>query len=322
MFVMLRVYAVFTFACALLIFFGLSAARAIGSMIPPAEGVILYVAHTQFSPQRDLYALDAARGLVVLVMSRTTGGAYNVLQQNRWLFFVANPNSFEYAASLVVLRVDASRAHIIERREIGQTNTVSVGGEDGQGWISLSTGQSRLLFARFGPGLFMWDLESDIRHTVWEEEVSAFGWAAENDSRIAFIAVTNYGNHFLCLANIPSLEVNCGQQFLNVPSATGLVWSAQHDLIAYACGPIGILPNYGVCLVDPDERIPPRRIDLPCTGSMRSAPSWSPDGTQLLAACSNGNEVSQVYRVDLATGEEVRLLQTPTDNHSPVWVRH
>ncbi len=71
-------------------------------------------------------------------------------------------------------------------------------------------------------------------------------------------------------------------------------------------------------LVAGDSSAPPKRLTT--AKGTESSPAWNPDSTRIaFSAKRDGDEVSQIYLLDLSGGEARRLTQSPAAARTPKW---
>lgn len=140
-------------------------------------------------------------------------------------------------------------------------------------------------------------------------------WSPRGDPRIIFLSIRNRNQDVYMLEVGPNGTYDNGRRVTTArDSEYAAVWSpasAGQRAIAYVSARQGNIDIYVRDLTTGEER---RVTSHP---AIDSAPSWSPDGTQL-AFHSNRDGRSQIYVTTLA-GDARQLTTHPSENTGPIW---
>lgn len=96
-------------------------------------------------------------------------------------------------------------------------------------------------------------------------------------------------------------------------------WSPKASAIAYQADELGAAFDVWIAEVQDDTLANPRCLTAAIDGDCVT-PRWSADGRRI-AFCSNRGGSWDIWIVDVATGDTVRLTDLPGDESSPVWSR-
>lgn len=140
----------------------------------------------------------------------------------------------------------------------------------------------------------------DRRRLTRTTAVEAFPRLSPDGSRLAFVR----GDRLFVGA--PDAK-EARAVMLTGPVASAISWSPDSRRLAVAAG-------NGLWTVAPGAQAQPVPVPLP-----PSSPSWSPDSARLAFAATDAGLNTDVYTVDLATGEVVRLTEDPAADGEPAW---